>query len=683
MQLKPIALLVTSLFTCATTSVAQEKNELPVIEVKAQQTGGGALVSGALKNQSSLLETPQSISVVQGEDLRARLANTSKDALEYSSGVIAGQGEGRRDEFYLRGFYSPRETLLDGVRDDSLYYRDLATTERLEIIKGASGALYGRGSAGGLINRVSKKPQAKQDTELSLGLGSDRQRRLAIDAGGALSEQVNGRLIAAYDAGNSYRDVVDHTRLLLAPSLAWNLAASTSLLLQAEIQREDHTPDRGIPAINGRAVDVPVATFYGEKFDFTKTDSDMFKARLEHKFNGQLSLVNTLQYSQTDLDGVNTRNRRVNADKTVSRQITYFPIQQKNLINQTELSYALQNQLILVGLELAQQKRDSLVRQTGTAFPVDLYHPQQVLAIPDFKTLPAAIDSRFDADTAALYLQDQISVTSKLDILLGARFDQFKQKQTNRLANNAVVERTDHLFSPRLGLVYKITPQQSVYANVSRSHQPAGGDLLYTGTTALSQVKPLQTNLQELGLKQDWLDKRLYTSVALFRIEQSNQLTADPTDSSGLRQLQIGRQRNQGIEVELQAQLGSATQVNASYSYNDAKIIASNDIRVGNRAEMTPSHNASIWVRQQLFAHFSAGLGLLAHSEQYALTDNSVRLPGYARADLVLTYQQPRYDVSLKLSNIGNTRYMESANNNVQIQPGAPFNVSLVVNTRF
>jgi catecholate siderophore receptor len=683
MQLKSLTLLISAVFSYPAACQADTKARLPDIEVKAQTPGGSTLVSGASKTQNTLLETPQSITVISNEELRERAASSSKDALEYSAGVIAGQGEGRRDEFYIRGFYSPRELLLDGMRDDNLYYRDLATTEKLEVIRGATAALYGRGSAGGLINRITKKPVAKQDAELSLSVGSAQQRRLSLDTGGAITEQLNARLIAAYDEGNSYREVVSHKRYLFAPSVSWSISPATNLLAQVEIQREDHTPDRGIPSINGRAVEVETGTFYGEKFDYTKTDSDMFKARLQHKFNDQLSLSNSLQYSQTDLDGVNTRNRRVNANQTVSRQITYFPIQQNNLLNQTELSYALPNQLILMGVELSRQQRDSLVKQTGTAFPVDLYRPQQLLSAPDFKNLPKAIDSSFRADTAALYVQDQINLSPNWDVLLGARFDHFKQEQTNHLKSNTLSERNDSLLSPRLGITYKTSPQQSFYINLSRSHQPAGGDLLYTGSIPMSQIKPLQTDLKEIGYKQDSLNHRLYTSIALFSVEQSNQLTADPSDLSGLRQLQIGRQRNQGVEVELQAQLTSGTRLSTSYTYNDAKILASNDIRVGNRAEMTPTHNASVWLKQAMTKTLSAGIGVLAHSEQYALTDNTVRLPGYARLDLALTYMQKQFDITLKLNNVGNTRYIESANNNVQLQPGEPFNVNLVMNTRF
>jgi TonB-dependent siderophore receptor len=696
MLIKPLSLSIAALFVHAYAQPAwaqvQEKNDtkvqqqaqvaLPHVEVKANGKTEKSVVSGATKTSSDRLEIPLSISVVSSESLRERAVNSSKDALAYTPGIIAGQGEGRRDEFYIRGFYSPRDTMLDGMRDDTLFFRDIATTDTLEVIKGATAALYGRGAAGGLINRITKKPQAKQDQELSLALGSHQQRRISVDAGGAINSDVNTRFIAAYDVGNSYRDVVEHQRRLLAPSLTWAISPKTELLLQAEIQREDHTPDRGIPSLNGRAVKVKEGTFYGEKFDFTTTDSDLFKAKLEHKFNSQLSLINQLQYTQTELDGVNTRNRRVNTNGSLSRQITYFPIKQTNILNQTEVSYATGNHLFLFGFEAAKQQRDTIVKQTGVAFPVDLLNPQQILAKPDFKNFPIALNTVFKANTAAAYIQDQIALTDQWDALIGVRFDQFKQNQINHVKKESS-DRTDNLLSPRASLVYKISPQQSAYLTASRSYQPAGGDLLYTGSKPFNQVRPLYTNLQEIGYKQDWLDKRMFASVALFRVEQGNQLTADPTDVTGLRQLQIGRQRNQGIEIEVQGNLTSQTQVNANFTYNDAKILASNDIRVGNRAEMTPARNASVWLKQTLSSNWSLGAGIVSHSSQFALSDNTVRLPGYVRTDLALSYIQPSFDLVFKLNNLTNIHYMESANNNVQIQPGAPLHANLVLKMRF
>ncbi len=684
LQLKTMPALISALFFFTAAAHAEAPQTLPQVEVKAQAQGGDALVSGATKTNTSLLETPQSVSVVTQESLRQRGALSSKDALEYVSSVVAGQGEGRRDEFYIRGFYSLRDASLDGVRDDNLYTRDLATTEQIEVIKGAAAALYGRGSAGGLINRVSKKPQARQASEVSATLGSERERRVSVDVGGALADGVNARLIGVYDSGDSYRDVVEHERKLIAPSLAVKLGSGTNLLLQAEVQREDRTPDRGVPSLNGRPVDVAPNTFYGEKFDYTKTDTEMLKATLEHRINDRIKLSNTLQYSHADLEGVNTRNRRVSADgKSILRQVTYFPQEQRNLINQTELTFALQNHTILAGLELAKQERDVFTGQTGIAFPVDLYAPQQLLAAPDFKSLPASFNNRFVAKTQALYLQDQISLGAQWKALLGVRFDRFQQEQTNRLKNNAVAERDDKVWSPRLGLVYQPQENQSWYMNLSRSFQPGGGDLLYSGNTPLAQVKPLQTDLQEIGYKRDWMGKRFFTTVSLFRIEQRNQLTLDPSDPAGLRQLQVGKQRNQGVELELQGALWQGGRVHASYTYNDARIVASHDVKSDNRAEMTPRNRASLWVNQDLSDVYSVGVGMLASGEQYALTDNTVRLPGYARLDATFNYHQKNYDLKLKLGNIGNTRYYESAINNVQIQPGAPRSVYLTLTSRF
>ncbi len=676
--LKPLPLLLASLVFSAQADDIQTMQQVTVI---GSSDGLAATIGGA-KAPGSLLDAPQSVSVVTAENLRNRAALTSKDALDYVSSVVAGQGEGRRDEFYIRGFYSLRDASLDGVRDDTLYSRDLATVEKIEVIKGAAAALYGRGSAGGLINRVSKQPNAQQETEVSATLGSDNERRVSVDAGGALGGGINGRLIAVYDTGDSYRDVVEHTRKLLAPSLKFALSPATTLLLQAEVQREDRTPDRGVPSLAGRPVAVSPSSYYGERYDYTSTDSDMAKAKLEHRFNDRLKLENTFQYSRTELEGVNTRNRRLNADNTVSRQITYFPQTQRNLINQTELAYTLDRHALLVGLELSDQQRDMITAQTGIAYPVSLYAPQHVLPAPKLGALPVALNNAFTAKTQALYLQDQITFTPQWKALAGVRFDRFRQEQTNRLSK-VFSERTDNVFSPRAGLVYQPLDGQSWYLNLSRSSQPGGGDLLYTGSTPLSQVKPLQTDLQELGYKQDWMGGRFYTTAALFRIEQRNQLTLDPTDAAGLRQLQVGKQRNQGLELELQGALWQGGRLNASYTYNDARIVASNDIPRGNRAEMTPRHRASLWVDQELGGAWNAGLGVLLSGGQFALSDNAVRLPGYGRVDAALGYRGKRYDVRFKLNNVGNARFYESAINNVQIQPGAPRNASVTLTSRF
>jgi catecholate siderophore receptor len=679
--LKPIPLLLAGLTFAAHAQEVQTMQTMQQVTVSGTADGLAAGAAGT-KTRGSLLDVPQSVSVVTQENLRDRAALTSKDALDYVSSVVAGQGEGRRDEFYIRGFYSLRDASLDGVRDDTLYSRDLATVEQIEVIKGAAAALYGRGSAGGLINRVSKQPRAKQDTEVSATLGSNQERRVSVDAGGALGDGINGRLIAVYDAGDSYRDVVEHTRKLLAPSLKVALSPATSLLLQAEVQREDRTPDRGVPSLAGRPVAVAPSTFYGETYDYTSTDSDMAKARLEHRFNDHLKLENTLQYSRTELEGVNTRNRRVNADGTVSRQITYFPQTQRNLINQTELTYTLTGHALLAGLELSDQQRDVVTAQTGIAYPVNLYAPRHVLPAPDLGTLPVALSNAFTAKTQALYLQDQISIAPQWKALAGVRFDRFQQQQTNRLTK-VYSERTDNVTSPRAGLVYQPQDGQSWYLNLSRSSQPGGGDLLYTGSTPLSQVRPLQTDLQEAGYKQEWLGGRFFTTAALFRIEQRNQLTLDPADPAGLRQLQVGKQRNQGVELELQGALWQGGRVSAAYTYNDARIVASNDIPNGNRAEMTPRHRASLWLDQEIAKAWSAGLGVLLNSDQFALSDNAVRLPGYGRVDAAIGYRGKGYELRFKVNNVGNARFFESAINNVQIQPGASRNASVTLTSRF
>jgi catecholate siderophore receptor len=137
------------------------------------------------------------------------------------------------------------------------------------------------------------------------------------------------------------------------------------------------------------------------------------------------------------------------------------------------------------------------------------------------------------------------------------------------------------------------------------------------------------------------------------------------------------------MELELQGALWQGGRVSAAYTYNDARIVASNDIPSGNRAEMTPRHRASLWLDQEIGKAWSAGLGVLLSSDQFALSDNAVRLPGYGRVDAAIGYRGKGYDLRFKVNNVGNARFFESAINNVQIQPGASRNASVTLTSRF
>jgi len=683
-RIQPHVLALAAAALCSQFAYAAD-TELPMVTVQTAASSDPLHgTSSATKLDVPLRDVPQSVQIVDKELIRAQGAVDMKDVLRNVSGVAPSQGEGRRDQFYIRGFDATRDTLLDGMRDDSLYFRDLGNVERIEVLKGPAAVLYGRGSAGGVINRVTKKPVKTPVREVTLSGGSENFRRLDLDLGGAAGEQAAFRLTGAYEAGDNYRDVVHSERAVLAPSIAWTAGRDTSFLLQTEFLHQNRTPDRGIPSVNGVPADVPVGNFYGERYDYAKTDAQNARFNVEHVVNDKLTLRNNFQYSKLKLDAINTRTLGLAAGNTqVRRQITYFPQDQSNFLNQTELAYQLDaggiRHALLTGIELGHQKSGRLVRAAATT-SVSLQAPQQLIAMPDLAALPMTINNDFKADTVAWYAQDQVSFSEQWKMLAGVRADRFKQEQSD-LRTGLVQNRTDSVWSPRIGVVYQPSQAHALYANVSRSFLPVGNDFFYGGKD-FAQIKPVESLQKEIGDKSEWFGGRLQSTVALYEITQRNVATKDPSDPSGVRQVQTGEQRSRGLEVDLTGNLAQGWKVFANATVNHARITQSNNYKVGNRPANIPKHAAGLWSNYELGHGFTIGAGAFYVGDRFAVEDNAVRLPSYVRLDAMLGYKGKNWEAGLNLNNLADKVYYESANNNFQIQPGAPRSVMAYVRVK-
>lgn len=683
-RIQPHVLALAAAALCSQFAYAAD-TELPMVTVQTAASSDPLHgTSSATKLDVPLRDVPQSVQIVDKELIRAQGAVDMKDVLRNVSGVAPSQGEGRRDQFYIRGFDATRDTLLDGMRDDSLYFRDLGNVERIEVLKGPAAVLYGRGSAGGVINRVTKKPVKTPVREVTLSGGSENFRRLDLDLGGAAGEQAAFRLTGAYEAGDNYRDVVHSERAVLAPSIAWTAGRDTSFLLQTEFLHQNRTPDRGIPSVNGVPADVPVGNFYGERYDYAKTDAQNARFNVEHVVNDKLTLRNNFQYSKLKLDAINTRTLGLAAGNTqVRRQITYFPQDQSNFLNQTELAYQLDaggiRHALLTGIELGHQKSGRLVRAAATT-SVSLQAPQQLMAMPDLAALPMTINNDFKADTVAWYAQDQVSFSEQWKMLAGVRADRFKQEQSD-LRTGLVQNRTDSVWSPRIGVVYQPSQAHALYANVSRSFLPVGNDFFYGGKD-FAQIKPVESLQKEIGDKSEWFGGRLQSTVALYEITQRNVATKDPSDPSGVRQVQTGEQRSRGLEVDLTGNLAQGWKVFANATVNHARITQSNNYKVGNRPANIPKHAAGLWSNYELGHGFTIGAGAFYVGDRFAVEDNAVRLPSYVRLDAMLGYKGKNWEAGLNLNNLADKVYYESANNNFQIQPGAPRSVMAYVRVK-
>ncbi|SDA39626.1 MULTISPECIES: TonB-dependent siderophore receptor [unclassified Janthinobacterium] len=702
----PITLAVFGALTSGAMPLAAWAQEsLPAVTVTAAKDGNGYVAgtsASGTRTEMALRDVPQTINVVPAAVIRDQHAMSLQDIMKNIPGVGLSTGDGQRDQVFIRGFTAIGDQFVDGFRDDALYFRDLSNVERLDVIKGPAAVLYGRGSSGGLVNRITKKPGI-DITDVALSLTNTKGRRGEVDVG-RVGETVDWRFTGARELSDSYRDQQFINRTALAPSVAIRLSGATTLLLQGDYLEDRRLTDFGIPSYQGRPVAVDARTYYGaanaRDADFSQSRVVSTAATLTHKFSDSLSLRNAFRYYDYHLDRNNTNiSGNVNEVRgTMNLAHAKLNRDESGWFNQTELTQKLRagatRHEVLYGAEFGKQNKDAASWAAAVvATNVSIFNP--VLPVVDPGKLGVRSDTFATYDTAAAYVQDAVSFSDEWKALAGLRYDRYQQQ--SRLANGAGVttanlSRTDSAVSPRAGLVWQPGGTQSYYASWSRSFQPSGENFALAANNA--NLAPETTRNTEVGAKYELWGGRANASVSLFRLERDNIKTSDPITN---RIVPVGTQRTDGLELTFNADLHDGWKMMAGYAWLDATITdsiavdrsvnapgtttASAVAVKGKRATLTSRNTANLWLTKDLGHGFTVGGGANAVGSRYANPGNTVVLPGYVTADAMAAYRTGRYEVQLNVNNIGDTRYIVSGHGsspNLSL-PGAPRNVALTL----
>lgn len=699
-KIAPGKLLATSLAALLSSPlVAQEAERLlPSVQVQAsaeRDNYQADVATSATKIKAPLKDVPQTVNVITEKLIEDQGSHSLQDALRNVPGVSFHIGDGQRDQFYIRGFDAMGDQFIDGIRDDALYYRDLANIERIEVVKGPAAVLYGRGSSGGIINRITKKPGAAPIREVELTLGSFDQKRLAADFADALGDAVRFRIAGAVEDSGSFRDQGFVKRDHLAPSVALRLAPDTQVLFQVEHLNDRRVTDMGIPAFRGRPADVDSSTYYGtnnaRRNDYSEVEVTSGRIKLDHRFSPNLSLSNHFGAYDYRLDRQNTFGQTVN---DTSGLVSLFHgktnRQDEGWFNQLELTQKASTgpigHQILYGLEVGRQDKNLQVYNWGTRPTTSVLNPVQP-SLAAFGSATLATDNRTLMDVRSLYIQDMVSFSQHWKALLGIRHDTFEQTVEDRRAANR--ERTDREWSPRGGVVFQPNDWQSYYVSYSRSFQPSGEVLAFTTTQA--QMAPEQTTNLEAGVKFDLFGGKTSATAAVFELERSDIKTTVPGTTTIIP---VGEQRTRGFELAVAGEIARGWQLSAGYAYLDGRITksagtangATTGIPLqGKRAALTPLHSANLWLMRELGGGFKLGGGLFYADDRYAAPDNQVTLGSYLTADAALIYQAKSFDVALNVKNLSDEKYFISghgASNNLNM-PGAPRSIELTTRLRF
>ncbi|MBI5912491.1 MAG: TonB-dependent siderophore receptor [Betaproteobacteria bacterium] len=699
--IKPAAIAALAALVTAGTAHAAEPT-LPQVNVQAQPERADGPVDGYrakrsatfTKTDTPLKEVPASVSVVPAQLMKDQAMQSMGDVIRYVPGAIHHQGEGNRDQFILRGISTTADLYVDGIRDDAQVFRDLYDLERVEVLKGAGGMIFGRGGAGGVVNRVTKKPVFGHVGEASVSLGSYSQLRGSVDVGRKINDSAAWRLNAMAENGNSFRDGFDMKRYAVNPTVALIPSAQTSLTLGIEHLHDERTADRGFPAQNGRPFNVGSSTFFGNagQSDARSTVDGLY-AILDHDFGG-VQLKNSFRVTYYDKFYQNVYPDNANASSVTAadtmRLAAYNNANQRtNVFNQTDLTTNYNagglEHTLLAGLELGHQ--DSTGRRNtgffGAATLATVPASAPFALATSFRPNGTDADNNVNADIAALYLQDQIALSKEWKLLAGLRYDHFKTTFDDRRTTTPPTDlaRTDNEWSPRLGLIWSPNPASTYYASYSYSFLPSGEQLSLAPNTA--DLAPEKAKNYEIGGRWDLLPK-LTLSAALFRLDRDDVRSPDPLNPGFF--VKTGQQRTEGIEIGLQGEITRNWQVYAGYAHLNGRITERTSAAVaGARLQLLPENTLSVWNRFDVGNGWGAGLGVVYQADSFATLDNVVTLPAFTRTDgaIYYTFAGGKTRLALNLENLFDRKYFPTADGNNNISPGAPRNARLTLSTAF
>ncbi|RJF56083.1 TonB-dependent siderophore receptor [Serratia inhibens] len=683
-------------FTSGTSYAAWDDNTLTVTGQAADEQGYSASSSSvAGKTPTARLNEAQSVSVVTQQQLEDYQAESLADAMRFVSGVAEGNTlAGTEDGFVRRGFGSNSDGSIyrDGVRSSQGLNFD-ATTERVEVLKGSASLLYGIQNPGGVINVVSKKPQYDWHTRVSGRYASEGGGAGTVDVTGPLGNGFAFRLIAEKQNQDYWRNFGSDEHTLIAPSLQW-FGEKANFLISYSEYRYDIPYDRGTAFIDGKPVDIGYKNRLDDKANHAWGHNKTLNAQYGWQFNEDWSTRLTLGWNQRRYDnnevrvtGINTTTgavtRRADANRGFNHKTKYLSwdlIGSQNIFGMTHD--------IVLGTDYEMNQTYRAHQYQGKAnSSFNLNDPQYDILSPvtNGSTENVANSNNLNRiHSRSVYAKDSISLTPDWIAVLGGRYQHYEQRASKGF--NPVVETLDdegNKFLPQAGLIYKLTPDVSLYGSVSKSFTPS------TNVDDDGDVgKPEQGTTWEMGSK--WqVSPRLFASVALFNIDERDMsLSINGTTRA------INKARSRGAEFELNGEILPDWELSANYSYTNAKIIddGENSANNGNRLQNAPRHSGALYLSHNLVisgipGDFRVGGGARYVGTRAGDPENSFTLPNYVVADSFIAWNNRLFgektQLKLNLNNLFNEHYYTSSGGNLRVREGETRNLMVQASVEF
>ena len=694
-------LFMAPLAQAADTTAAKDGETLTVTadpNTPAEATNGYQPLntSTATLTNMPMLDIPQVVNTVSDNVLEDQHATTLDEALYNVSNVVQTNTlGGTQDAFVRRGFGANRDgsIMTNGLR--TVLPRSFnAATERVEVLKGPASTLYGILDPGGLINVVTKRPERTFGGSLSATSSSFGGGTGQVDVTGPIDgTRLAYRLTGEYQDEDYWRNFGNERSTFIAPSLTWFGDDATVTVLYSH--RDYKTPFvRGtIFDLNtNKAVDVDRKTRFDEPFNVTDGQSDLAQLNAEYRLNSQWTAKFDYSYSQDKYSDNQARvmaydaktgnlTRRVDATQGSTQRMHST---RADLQGNVDIAGFYNEILTGVSYENYDLLRTDMMRCKNVK-GFNIYHPVYGKLNKCTTVSAADSDQTLKQESYSAYAQDALYLTDKWIAVAGMRYQYYTQYAGKGRPFNVNTDSRDEQWTPKLGLVYKLTPSVSLFANYSQTFMPQSSIASYIG-----DLPPETSNAYEVGAKFDLFDG-VTANIALFDIHKRNVLYNESVGGETIAKT-AGRVRSQGVEVDLAGSLTENTNIIASYGYTDAKVLEDPDY-AGKPLPNVPRHTGSLFLTYDIhnaFAGNTLTLGGGGHgvSRRSATNGADYYLPGYFVADAFAAYKMKlQYPVTLQVNvkNLFDKTYYTSsiATNNLGNQIGDPREVQFTVKMEF
>ncbi len=697
----------------ASGSANDEPVQLDKFAITAEKENNFSLPLDAVSSSGSRLgltsrELPASVSIITQEMMQLRGLRTAVEAVEAAVGMTGGTNFGSIPNYSTRGFGGNNVTIMrDGIRQNTASQSsrtvDSFVLDRIEVLKGPDGLMFGEGAIGGAVNYISKSPSSTFRGDALASYGAWGSYRVGVGAGGPIRNTgLSYRADYSHNQTFAYQDRNSQRYDALALSFAWRANDKLTLTWFGTFLDDWNESYYGSPTIYDAVVNTTVANAQPEVRTFNSTTDRMVNPRIDSAarrtnyniLDNYATTENVFNRVRADLrlaPDVELRNETYVATQLLKwRNVesnTWNPVAKNITRGGLTLIY---RDDVLVGDRLDLTVKKPIAGHANRlVVGAVIEHNDQirggapgnvVLTIPAVSLYDPAVGygpasrfqktSRIGVETHAFHLQDVFDVTPRFRAVIGLRYDHISL-QRDTLANNTTATPTPfstfkkgyRTGTGRIGGVFILTKEINAYASFSRAAEPVTQLVSLTTTSADFSLQKGQQ--YEAGIKGTFLGGKLDATVAVFDLLKKDLLTSTLDPVTGLRiSQQIGAQKSRGAEAALAISPGDGWRIEVNGAYTDSKFDDFNEnlgtsviSRAGKRPSNVPMWVANLFVAKRFANGFALSGGPRYVSDRYGNNNNSVIADGYVVLDASASYTWDRWQFTLRGRNLLNETY--------------------------